>query len=58
MSYIENCDEVLITREMILAGILEAREHPLGVSLESLMENVYIAMSLAKSDAGLSRFID
>lgn len=39
-----------ITLEMIEAGTIEAREHPLGASLEELVRKVFIAMRLEQSD--------
>jgi hypothetical protein len=35
---------------MIDAGVFEAREHPLGASLEDLVRKVFIAMRLEESD--------
>ena len=35
-----------ITEEMIQAGVLEAREYPLGSSLTDLVRNVFIAMTI------------
>jgi hypothetical protein len=34
----------LVTEQMILAGVLEAREHMLGEDLAALVTKVYLAM--------------
>jgi hypothetical protein len=37
-----------VTPEMVRAGVLEAREHTLGESLEDLVKRVYLAMALER----------
>jgi hypothetical protein len=37
---------VIVTQKMVEAGVFEAREHMLGLPLEELVTNIYIAMVL------------
>lgn len=39
-------DEIEITPEMVEAGVMEAREHPIGADLSDLVSKVYLAMAL------------
>ncbi len=41
--------DVVITQKMVAAGVYEAREHPLGGSLDELVRNVFMAMALEDS---------
>jgi hypothetical protein len=43
-----------INEEMVRAGVLVAREHPLGASLEELVRAVYLAMWLESSSTSVS----
>ena len=39
-----------VTPEMVEAGVCEAREHPLGGSLQELVTKVFLAMLLERLD--------
>lgn len=44
----DGAPEIEISPAMIEAGKLEAREHPLGGSLDDLVSKVYLAMALER----------
>ena len=48
----EYIPEIVVSPQMIAACVSEAREHPLGCSLESLVSKIYLAMLLEAQDGG------